>query len=103
MKFRSFATVTAALVVASATLATPAFAGWYGGAVIVAPAPHAVYVAPPPPPRTVYVAPPLPPVYVTPHAEYVAPRPVYVAPPPHPAVWVPGHWAGSVWVPAHWA
>lgn len=93
MKRLSFATATAALIVATVTVATPAFAGWYGaGAVVVMP-----------PPRAVYVAPPLPPVYVTPQAEYVAPRAVYVAPPPHPAVWVPGHWVGRVWVPAHYA
>lgn len=102
MKRLSFVTATAALIVATVTAATPAFAGWYGaGAVVVMPPPHVVYVAPAP--RAVYVAPPLPPVYVTPQGEYVAPRAVYVAPPPHPAVWVPGHWVGRVWVPAHYA
>jgi len=79
MKRLSFVTATAALIVATVTAATPAFAGWYGaGAVVVMPPPHVVYVAP-------------------------APRAVYVAPPPHPAVWVPGHWVGRVWVPAHYA
>jgi len=101
MKRLSLATATAALIVATVTAATPAFAGWYGAGVVVMPPPHAVYVAPAP--RPVYVAPPLPPVYVTPQGEYVAPRTVYVAPPPHPAVWVPGHWVGRVWVPAHYA